>query len=197
MPSIGSGDGDDSAEDFTDLDEDLLSPDDPLDRPVDLAPEDFTDLDDDLLYFHREEDLRDRYGPLGLTAITVVHFLPALVGFLPGVLGVDTTSLTPSVGLDLYFATGVAAFFSGVAAHLAREYGSRYLLRYGVAALLGGSAIYLLTLANAVLAPDTYLTADGIADGVFPQLNAGIIALSVIGGLLVVARLAHERYRAD
>lgn len=208
MQWSGSGDGDDATDDpfdgadeppvdldedaLTDLDLALLTPDSRDPETGDLSPADFTDLDDQLLYFHREEDLRDRYGPIGLTVVTLIHFLPAVVGFLPGVLGVDTASLAPSLGLDMYFATGVVAFFSGVAAHLAREYGSRYLLRYALLALIAGSCLYVLTLFNATLAPDAYLTAGGIADGIFEQLNTGIIALSLIGGSLVVARLVYE-----
>jgi|GEM_PF-4059134 len=196
MPRIGSGD-DDSTEDYlTDVDEDLLAPDDPTPDAVDLSPDDYTDLDDELLRFHRTEDLTDRYGPLGLTLVTGAHFLPALVGLLPVWLPIDTASVVPSVGLDVFFLTGVVTFFSGVGAHLARESGSRFLLRYALAAILGGVTVYALTLANAVVAPGTFLTADGLADGVFPQLNAGIVALSAVGGLLVTARLVLERYRS-
>lgn len=195
MSMLGSGGGDDSSEDhLTDIDEDLLYPDETPGDEIDLEPGDYTDLDDALLRFHRTEDLSDRYGPLGLTLVTLVHFLPAFVGLLPGALAIDTSSLAPSVGLDVYFATGVVVFFSGVAAHLAREYGSRYLLRYALAVILGGSIVYVLALGNAVLAPGRYLAGGGIADGIFAQLNAGVVALSLIGGLLVVARLGWEAW---
>lgn len=196
MVSIGSGDDDISDDDLTDLDKEYLSPDDPTERGLALDPTDFTDLDDQVLRFHREENLRDRYGPLGLSVVTLLHFLPATVALLPDALAVDTTSLAPSIGLDLFFVTGVIAFFSGVAAHLAREYGSRYILRYALGALVTGSAIYVLTVINAAIAPDTFLTAHGVADGIFPQLNTGIVLLSVIGGLLVVARLTYETVSA-
>jgi hypothetical protein len=182
---------------LSDLDESLLFPTDPdAARPA-LDPDDFTDLDDQLLYFHRQEDLRDRYGPVGLGLITAVHFLPVAVGLLAASLPVDTSVLAPSLGLDLYFVTGLVAFFSGVAANLAREYGTRYLLRYALAALLAGSTVYALALLNAAVAPGSYLTAGGTAAGIFPQLNAGVAALSAIGGLLVVARLAYEYRRGD
>lgn len=202
MAPTGSPDGDDhseddlSREDLTDLDEDLLGGSAEVGQPGDagwsLRPEDFTDLDDAVLLMHREEDLIERYPPVQLAAIAAVHFLPALVGVVPVLVGLDTSSLAPSLGLDLFFLTGFVVFFSGVSAHIVREVGAQVLLRYAIAAILVGSAGFGLALVNAVVAPGAFLTAGGFVPGFFQQTVVGVLALVVSGGLLVVARLAYE-----
>lgn len=185
-----------SREDVTDLDRNLLYGTETASgrARAPLSADDLTDLDDAIRRTVRPSHLVDRHSPVELVAVTAVHFLPALLGVVPALAGVDAAGAATGVGMDLYLLTGLVAFASGVAAHVAREIGPRALFGTALASILAGSAAYAATLVTAAVAPGTGLATGGVLSAAVGGSSAGVVALSLTGGSLVVARLLYERY---
>lgn len=162
-----------------------------------LTADDLTDLDAEILGLRTSDNLLDRHTPLELVTVVSIHVLPAFLAVVASASAIDTSVLAPSIGLDLFFLTGLLAFSSGVLTHITRTVGTTELVTVSSGAVVLGASGFTLTLVNAAVAPSTFLTAQGYLGGFYAQMSTAVVTLSVIGALLIVSRLLFERVVLD